>query len=66
MNKQLIKIIKRTDSEAKAPSPVKKPKKKRSIEGPIQTWITDRRETFDTEDRTLSSQFAVLSADPVS
>ena len=53
-----VKIIKRDDGKPKTPPPVKeKPGKKRSIEGTIQDWVTERRENADTEDRSRNSQF---------
>ena len=65
MKNPLIKIIKRTDGEAKTHSPAKKPGKKRSIEGTIQNWITECRENVDTENRTLNSKFATINSDSV-
>ena len=65
MKKQLIKIIKRTDGEARTQLPTKKPGKKRSIEGTIQNWITECRENLDTENRTRNLKFATLNSDPV-
>jgi hypothetical protein len=56
MNKPMIKIIKRTEGDAKTPPPRKKrakdlPKKERSVAATIQSWITERRENDDAERR---------------
>lgn len=61
-----VKIIKRDDGKPKTPSPVKeKPEKKRSIEGTIQDWVTERREKVDTEDRSRNSNFAAWNTDTI-
>ena len=61
-----VKIIKREDGKPKTPSPAKeKPEKKRSIEGTIQDWVTERRENADTEDRSRNSEFAAWTNDTI-
>jgi hypothetical protein len=53
---QAIKIVKKKDS--KPPSRKKEaPKRKRSIESTVQSWITERRDNEETEDRSRNSQF---------
>ena len=57
MNKKMIKIIKRNDDgPAKPPAAAKlakgRPKKKPSLESTVQTWITERRENDEAEQRT--------------
>jgi hypothetical protein len=54
MNKQPIKVIKRNDGPAKAPAAGKarkRPKKKPSLESTVKTWITERRENDEAEQR---------------
>ena len=56
MTKPPIKIIKRNDDRpAKPPAAGKvekeRSKKKRSLERTVQTWITERRENDDAEQR---------------
>lgn len=55
MNKQLIKVIKRNDGPAKPPVSGKarkeRAKKKPSLESTVKTWITERRENDEAEQR---------------
>jgi hypothetical protein len=57
MNKQEIKVIKRTEGGAKTPPVAKKAakkvrrKKEQSVADTIQSWITERRENNDAEHR---------------
>ena len=61
-----VKIIKRDDDKPKTPSPVKeKSERKRSIEGTIQDWVTERREKADTEIRSRNSKFDSWTNDAI-
>jgi hypothetical protein len=67
MNKQTIKIIKRTDSSVKTPPPKKKrgkgaQKRERTVADTIQSWITERRENNDAEHR---SRVAAWNTDSI-
>ena len=63
-----IKIIKRIDGNKPAAAEKKKEdkKKKPSVESTVQTWITERRENVETEDRSRNANFARWSTDVVS
>ena len=66
MNKRPVKIIKRSDGKSNEPPPErKKAKKKRSIESTVESWISERRENVDTEDRSRNSKLAAWTADAI-
>ena len=62
-----IKIIKRVDGGEKLPPSLKKsnerPRKKRSMEGTVKDWITERRENDDAEDLARRSELDAWNPD---
>lgn len=67
MKKQLIKVIKQTDGSMPASSAAKKgsQKNKPSIENTVQSWITERRDKADRDDRLRNSQFSAWNTDAI-
>ena len=69
MKNRVIKVIKRNESVPVRPPATKSfkitPKKKPTVADTIKTWIDERRENNDAEDRSRRKQFTAWTPDEV-